>query len=177
MTPPPAAQTAGEGDPVGRRLGDLGGYHRPQPQAAVRLRPVLRVHLAAAASLFLWLAGCGSKDPQEAVAAALPDPASARFQNVRDRDDHVCGEVNGRDARGGLSGYRRFVYDKGSEAALVDPGLRDEPPPASTANPACAKPFAYQAVDERLACAAAPAQQAGSERQREFEDLWRRACA
>lgn len=137
----------------------------------------MRFQPAAVASLLLLLTGCGGSDAEQAVAAALPDPASARFQSVVDRQDHVCGEVNGKDPAGRLGGYRRFVYDKSSGAALIDPQLQDELPARNVQDAACAKPFAYQSVDERLACAAAPAREAGSSRQRAFEDLWRRGCS
>jgi hypothetical protein len=128
------------------------------------------------ASLCLGLAACGGDDPKDAVAASLADPRSARFQFVRDSGDHVCGEVNSREPPGGYGGYRRFVYDNESQAAVIDPGLEDAAGQAGPPDPACAKPFAYQSVEERLTCAAAPERQAGSNRQRAFEALWRRAC-
>ncbi len=131
---------------------------------------------AAFASLCLWLAACSGEDPKDAVAAGLADPRSARFQSVRDRGDHVCGQVNSREPPGGYGGYRRFVYDKESEVAAVDPGVDEPVERARQLDAACAKPFAYQSVDERLTCAAAPERQAGSDRQRAFEALWRRAC-
>jgi hypothetical protein len=83
--------------------------------------------------------------------------------------------VNSREPTGGYGGYRRFVYDKKSEAVLIAE-LQDGTGQADPPGPACAKPFAYQSVDERLTCAAAPEQQAGSNRQRTFETLWRRVC-
>jgi hypothetical protein len=131
---------------------------------------------AAFAFLGLCLAACGGEDPKEAVAAGLADPPSARFQSVRDRGDYVCGEVNSRERPGGYGGYRRFVYDKGSETAAIDPGLDEPAEQVGPQGPGCAKPFAYQSVEERLTCAAAPERQAGSNRQRAFEALWRRVC-
>ncbi len=136
----------------------------------------MRRRRAAFASLCLCLAACGGENPEEAVAAALADPRSARFQSVSDRGDHVCGEVNSRDRAGGYGAYRRFVYDKQSEAVMIAPAIEEGVPQAGPPNSACAKPFAYQSVDERLSCAAAPEQRARSDRHRVFEALWRRAC-
>lgn len=126
--------------------------------------------------LVLVLAACADKDPRDAVAATLPDPGSARFQSISDRGDHVCGEVNSRTGQGGYTGYTRFVYDKESEAALVDPGLQAATPPAGPPDAACSKTFSYQTVEERLACAAQPEAQGSSNRQRAFDALWERVC-
>lgn len=110
------------------------------------------------------------------VAALTADPASARFQAVREQGDSVCGEVNGKDRQGAYGGYKRFVYDRQTKAALIDPGAVDLAKPARAHDPACAKPFAYQTVEERLTCAYAPIQQQVSDRQLQFDDLWSRSC-
>jgi hypothetical protein len=124
----------------------------------------------------LWLSGCGDNDPERAVAAMLPDPASARFQSVSRRGDHVCGEVNGRAARGGYTGYTRFVYDSASGVAALDPRLMAGPSTARPTKAACTKPVAYQTIDERFICAEAPAPVASADIQLEFNSLWQRNC-
>lgn len=119
---------------------------------------------------------CGEDPARRAVAAAIQDPGSARFQAVRERANHVCGEVNGRGPRGYI-GYRRFVYDRAAETALVDPGSAAAAPKSASSGAACTKPFAYRTVDERLSCAGAPAARSEETRQRRFENAWRKACA
>ncbi len=139
--------------------------------AVLRMLKVTMPFLCAAS-----LAGCGDDPAREAVAAALDDPDSARFQLVRDRPNHVCGEVNGRGEGGAFVGYRRFVYDKEAGVPLIDPGTSQAVQGAAR-DPACGKSFAYQSVDERLNCAHAPAARSEAERQRRFEAIWGKACA
>jgi hypothetical protein len=130
---------------------------------------------------FCWLAwlaclsGCGEDPARKAVAASLSDPGSARFQSVREKQDHVCGEVNGRSEPGGQTGYRRFVYDRSSGAVSVEAAAPTSAP--SSPPTGCDKPFAYQSVEERLACAAAPEARAEAERAREFARVWQKECA
>ena len=126
--------------------------------------------------LLASLAGCADDEPRTRVAALTAEPDSAKFQSVRDRGTYVCGEVNGKERQGGYSGYRRFVYDRRKEAAIIDPVEQNVAAPPPNADTACAKVFAYQTVEERLTCAYAPAQQAGSDRQRQFETLWVDVC-
>ncbi len=97
----------------------------------------------------------------------------ARFQSVEERGNFVCGEVNGR----GRSGYVRFVYDNRASTALIDPGEALSQAPIASADPACSKPFAYQSVEERLGCAAAPARERETRSKRSFDALWHKACA
>lgn len=123
------------------------------------------------------LASCAETDVETAVAALLADPASARFQALRDHGNHVCGEVNGRDERGVYRGYRRFVYDEGAGMALIDPQVALDMAGVDHAGPACRKPASYQSVDERLACADAPRLRGEQDRQRGFERLWNRMCS
>ena len=125
--------------------------------------------------LLLWLSACGGNDPLDAVAATLPDSGSARFQAVSDRGGHVCGQVNGKAAGAGYTGYRRFVHDKGSKVTRLDP--QEASAPARALFAACAQPVSYQTVDERLSCAAAPAEEAAARLQSEFEVLWQRSCS
>ncbi|MBI2248662.1 Uncharacterised protein [Brevundimonas diminuta] len=65
---------------------------------------------------------------RQAVTDKLRDPSSAQFRNVR-RIEHsngstmFCGEVNGRNAYGGMSGFQRFeagVDRTGDASALID---------------------------------------------------------
>ncbi|WP_162938771.1 hypothetical protein [Brevundimonas naejangsanensis] len=67
---------------------------------------------------------------RQAVTDKLRDPSSAQFRNVR-RIEHsngstmFCGEVNSRNAYGGMSGYQRFeagVDRTGDASALIDGG-------------------------------------------------------
>ncbi|MBK1968875.1 hypothetical protein JIX59_05950 [Brevundimonas diminuta] len=67
---------------------------------------------------------------RQAVTNKLRDPSSAQFRNVR-RIAHsngstmFCGEVNGRNAYGGMSGFQRFeagVDRTGDASALIDGG-------------------------------------------------------
>ncbi len=67
---------------------------------------------------------------RQAVTNKLRDPSSAQFRNVR-RIEHsngstmFCGEVNGRNAYGGMSGFQRFeagVDRAGDASALIDGG-------------------------------------------------------
>lgn len=119
------------------------------------------------------LPGCGEGAAERAVATALGD-SEARFQAVRDRGDFVCGEVNGAEQR---RGYSRFVFDEGVGAAFIDPGLTNVHVATTSPDPACRKPDAYQSVDERLNCAAAPALERDAQRQLAFDRLWEQACA
>jgi hypothetical protein len=105
----------------------------------------------------------------------LPDPKSARFQFVSDRGSHVCGEVNGKASGAGYTGYTRFVHDKASGTTRLDP--KELPGLVPSTNLACAKPLSYQTVDERLSCAAGPAEKAAAGLQSDFDALWRRNCS
>ena len=67
---------------------------------------------------------------RQAVTDKVRDPSSAQFRNVR-RIEHsngstmFCGEVNGRNAYGGMSGFQRFeagVDRTGDASALIDGG-------------------------------------------------------
>ncbi|MCV0415623.1 MAG: hypothetical protein K5831_12190 [Brevundimonas sp.] len=67
---------------------------------------------------------------RQAVTDKLRDPSSAQFRNVR-RIEHsngstmFCGEVNGRNAYGGMSGFQRFeagVGTTGNATVMIDGG-------------------------------------------------------
>jgi hypothetical protein len=135
-----------------------------------------RLCAALLSMLFLTAIGCADEEPMESVAATLSEPASARFQSIRERGDYVCGEVNGRTGSSVYSGYRRFVYDERGRRAMVDPRLAPGGKTSRASGSGCDKPFAYQSVEERLTCAEAPAQQPRADRQREFDALWSSAC-
>ena len=128
-------------------------------------------------ALSMLATGCANDDPQAIVAALTADPGSARFQSVRERGEHVCGEVNARGRQGGYSGYRRFVYAKRTKTGRIDPAAPQAEAPAPRPGSACTRPFAYQSVEERLGCAYDPAQAAASKQQGRFETLWAAACA
>ena len=132
---------------------------------------------ASALLLLPTLAACdGRSDVEEAVARTLPVPSSARFQSVREEGDYTCGEVNSENSAGGMTGYRRFVFDSRTRVAMIDAGREvDFDAPLDAA--ACNKPQSYQTVAERLSCASAPDLQGRQERQRAFAQTWARVCA
>jgi hypothetical protein len=47
---------------------------------------------------------------KDVVAGQLKDPESARFKNLKAREDgmYLCGEVNAKNSFGGYVGFRRF---------------------------------------------------------------------
>ena len=67
---------------------------------------------------------------RQAVTDKLRDPSSAQFRNVRrivhsNGSTMFCGEVNGRNAYGGMSGFQRFeagVGTTGNATAMIDGG-------------------------------------------------------
>ena len=67
---------------------------------------------------------------RQAVVNKLRDPSSAQFRNVRrielsNGSTMFCGEVNSRNAYGGMSGFQRFeagVDRTGDASALIDGG-------------------------------------------------------
>lgn len=74
------------------------------------------------------LAGCADykleKDGVEAVRAAMLDPESAQFRNVRVVANRgggklVCGEVNSKNRLGGYVGFQPFLVDGGD---VMTPG-------------------------------------------------------
>jgi len=63
-----------------------------------------------------------------AVGRALKDPASARFEGVRDRGAAVCGLVNAKNSLGGYTGAMPFVYVVASrEVFVLDPASQNGP--------------------------------------------------
>jgi hypothetical protein len=120
----------------------------------------------------LVLSGCGESAAERAVREAVGDPG-ARFQSLRNVDGFTCGEVNSPKRPGG---YARFVFDERAGAVLVDPGNAATGVARPAQDPACSKPPAYQSVEERLSCAAAPVLEAEAEAKRAFEAAWQKAC-
>jgi hypothetical protein len=64
------------------------------------------------------LSGCSGQgstsQAEDAVKAVMRDPDSAKFRNLEVNDDgSVCGEVNGRNAYGGMTGFSPFAYVEG----------------------------------------------------------------
>ncbi len=65
------------------------------------------------------LAGCSSEpdtsEARKAVLAQMRDPDSAKFRNVElNSNGTVCGEVNGTNAFGGMTGFQPFAYIAGT---------------------------------------------------------------
>jgi hypothetical protein len=120
----------------------------------------------------LVLSGCGESAAERAVREAVGDPA-ARFQSVRNVDGFVCGEVNSPKRQ---EGYARFVFDERARTAFVDPGEAAARVSRGAPDPGCSKPFAYQTVEERLSCAAAPQLKTEADAKRNFEAAWQKAC-
>lgn len=79
----------------------------------------MKVFAGVVAASALLMAGCQPsvseiEKAKEAVADKLRDPGSAQFRNVKEGDltsnlNPVCGEVNGKNAFGGYTGYQRFI--------------------------------------------------------------------
>lgn len=124
----------------------------------------------------LAAAACADSEPKDRVAELFPEPASAKFQGIVERGDYVCGEVNGKND-GRYTGYRRFVYDRQTKRALMDPGVAPGNADSLAPNAACRRPLAYQTVEERLSCAEAPRSRLEASRQSDFDASWHRACA
>lgn len=56
----------------------------------------------------------GAGEAKAAVAAAMRDPSSAEFRDIRETAAATCGEVNGTNAYGGYAGFTPFVYQGGT---------------------------------------------------------------
>ncbi len=83
---------------------------------------------AISACLCAVLAGCSLPtdekllQAQDMIRSQLIDPGSAQFRNVQGRGDAaVCGEVNSKNRFGGYVGFRRFVVDRQTNQAVLDP--------------------------------------------------------
>lgn len=126
--------------------------------------------------LSLACSGCGEGAAEEAVAAQFPDPASARFQNVRSRDGHVCGEVNGASASGARTGYRRFVYDRAEDAAMLDPQVLRGEAEVAAFERTCGETGPMGTAFNSGNCQWAAEARAALQRQQSFDALWKREC-
>lgn len=72
----------------------------------------------------ILLAGCDSplSKAQEIAARNLKDPSSAQFRDVREaRGGAVCGEMNGKNAFGAYTGFKRFVVRAGTSSVVTEP--------------------------------------------------------
>lgn len=77
------------------------------------------------------LSGCSvqadTSQAEEAVKAVMRDPDSAKFRNLEVNDDgSVCGEVNGRNAFGGMTGFSPFAYVDGVSVFYGEGGEFDD---------------------------------------------------
>lgn len=63
----------------------------------------------------LFLGACENRTSlaKHQVVALLRDPGSAKFRNIKTNESAVCGEVNGKNAFGAYSGFKRFVSAEG----------------------------------------------------------------
>lgn len=61
---------------------------------------------------------------QKRVASELRDPTGAEFRNSRIKDGWVCGEVNGKNAYGGYTGFQRFVV--GPDSVSLEENTKDD---------------------------------------------------
>lgn len=68
-----------------------------------------------------------ANDAQRIVRAALKDPDSAKFSNVRVKEGtaFVCGQVNAKNSFGGYVGPIPFAYDSSTQLAVVINGPKD----------------------------------------------------
>ena len=102
----------------------------------MRVNPTLIL----AAGLGLAAASAAIAGPAEvraaraSVAAALKDPASARFDGLIEKPGAVCGFVNARNGAGGYAGRLPFVYVAAERRAYVlDPAATEGPAWAAAA--------------------------------------------
>lgn len=78
----------------------------------------------------LSLSGCEAPEigkAKETIKGRLRDPASAVFTNIIERDGHVCGDVNSKNAFGGMAGATPFVVTREGKAS-VSPSVGDLTP-------------------------------------------------
>ena len=59
---------------------------------------------------------------KQTLAADLKDPDSAKFRNVREHRNNVCGEYNAKNSYGGYVGFERFIQLPGEKPRLDDSG-------------------------------------------------------
>lgn len=127
-------------------------------------------------SLFLLVAllaldACGRSEAEDAVAAMLPEPESARFQSVTRHGDAVCGEVR---AGGGANRYVRFVYLQG--AASIAPSTVHAPRDLAAFDATCRMLGGQGNALDKQVCAAAADARRTDEQAAAFEALWRGKC-
>jgi len=117
------------------------------------------------------VSGCGEREAEAAVAAALGDPGSAKFQSVERYDEQVCGEVNG----AGNGGYARFVYRPGDAPQIERRAAYDETQLAEF-DRTCALVASGGSALDRTVCDQARQAREALEAQRNFDALWKESC-
>lgn len=81
-----------------------------------------RLVLLFVAALLVSACSSAEEDAEGAVKQLLSDPESARFQDVVQKRDYVCGKVNSKNRMGGYMGFRSFyVAEQGKGAVVIDP--------------------------------------------------------
>lgn len=78
------------------------------PRPPLLLPGRVAVLALAIAGVVYWVSGESDRSAIEAVKRSLRDPDSAKFRNVRKLGSGVCGEVNAKNAYGGMVGYEKF---------------------------------------------------------------------
>ncbi len=62
------------------------------------------------------------------ITASLPERASVKFTNLKDRFGRVCGEIDVTNDRGGYSGPERFIWEEFGGITLQPEVDRSAPP-------------------------------------------------
>lgn len=73
------------------------------------------------------LAACSDRrlsEAQELVSRDMLDPSSAQFRNVEAKEQAICGEVNGKNAYGAYTGFKRFAVFGGK--AVIEEAQSDQ---------------------------------------------------
>lgn len=69
---------------------------------------VMVLVLVALGGAAYWMSGAKQREAMDLVRASLRDPDSAKFRGVRQSGSGICGEVNAKNAYGGMVGYEKF---------------------------------------------------------------------
>lgn len=80
--------------------------------------------LGAIALLSLYASACADpvNDARATIIKKLRDPESARFTEVVEKPEAVCGLVNAKNQFGGYAGPRRFYYVTASKLGFIENG-------------------------------------------------------
>lgn len=72
------------------------------------------------------MAGASLADPiddaRTAIVKKLRDPESARFTDVVEKPEAICGLINAKNQFGGYAGPRRFYYVTSSKMGFIESG-------------------------------------------------------